>query len=200
MAAYEDIVTPIPGIENLTYEDANDLLSFQKIWIDSIMWLRNAFHSALGNLPDQAAAETQLFLKLPTDIYNRFNQYFSEEESQQFLSYFYRLTTDNWQILNAYKNRDLTAIDLSISQWNQTADELAAFLARVNKFWDENQWKTLFHDYLNLNINVITAFLDGNYDLETKMYNELESKAIKIASYMALGIIAMRHASNQELY
>ena len=193
MATNEDIVTPISGIENLTYEDANVLLNFQKLWMETITWMRNAFHSALGNLPDQPAAETQLFQKLPTDIYNEFKQYFSEEESQQFLYYYYRLITDSWQIVNAYKNNDKTAIDLNIAQWNQTSDELAAFLARANKYWDENQWKTLFHNYLNLIINVITAFINGNYDLETKMYNELEKIAIQIASYMAMGIIAMKH-------
>jgi hypothetical protein len=195
VATNEDIVTPIPGIDNLTYEDANVLLKFQKLWIETITWLRNAFHSALGNLPDQSATETQLFQKLPTDIFNEFKQYFSEEESQQFLNYYYRLISDSWQIVSAYKGNDKTAIDLSIAQWNQTADELATFLARINKYWDENQLKTLFHNYLNFIINVITAFLNGNYDLETKMYDELQNIAIQIASYMAMGIIKMQHTS-----
>ena len=195
MKTNHDIVTPIPGIEKLTYEQANIFLNFQKLWIDTVSWLRNAFHSSMENLPDQTAAEAQLFLKLPTDFYNEFRKYFSEEESQQFLNYYNRLTTNNWHIVNAYKYNDQSAIDMSIAQWKQTASELASFLSGINQYWNENQWETLFNDYLNTGIRLINAFLDGSYDLENKIYNELEDIAVQMAGYMAVGIIEMLYTS-----
>ena len=195
MPTNKDIVTPVAGIENLTYEDANILLNIQKLWTEIVHWMRSFIHSVLENRPDQSAIGTRLFLKLPTDLYNEFRKYFSEEESKQFLDITSRLISANWPLLIAYKNNDKTAIDLSTAQWYQIADELAAFLARVNKYFNENQLKTLLHDYINLKIKEIIAFVHGDYGMETEIYDEIEDKVIQIASYMAMGIIAMRRTS-----
>lgn len=193
MSMNEDIVNPVPGIENLTYEDVNILLNIQRLWIKIIQWRRNYLYSVLENHPAQSAVGTRFYIKLQEEIYNEIKKYFSEEQSQQFLNLFSGLIEVNWQLLNAYKNNDTTTIDFIISQWYLTADKLAAFLATVNKYLDETQLRTLLYDYINLKINQIIALLNSNYDLEIEIYDEIEDKVVQIASYIAMGIIAMRH-------
>jgi hypothetical protein len=193
MAENINILTPVPGIENLTYEDANTLLNFQRIWLDNIHWFRNFSHSSLRNIPDQTAIEEQLFQKLPKDIYNEFSKYFGEEEAQQFLNFYSRFIMNNWQTVIAYRNNDEAAINFSIDQWNQTADELAEFLSGLDSHLSADQWKVLFRNYIKLKIKEITAFLAGDYDSETKIYVELEDVVSRIASSMAMSIIRMRH-------
>ncbi len=191
--AAEDILTPLPGIECLTYEDATILLNIQRLWIRTVQLIRNFFHSAVGNLPEQRAVANRLFIKLYAEIYDEFRKHFSEAESQQFLNYISALITCIWQLMAAHKNHDTMAVDLTIAQWRQIGGELAAFLSGVNPYYEKTQWNAFLADYVNLMNREIAAYLNGDYEEETKIYDEIEADAAHIASYIAMGIIAQRH-------
>ena len=195
MPISEDLVTPIPGIENLTYEDANTLLNIQRLWLEATQLTRNFFQKAVKNNPEQSAEGTRLFLQLPTDIYNEFKKYYIEADSHQFMNMISRMISGYWQIVTSYKNSDTAAINASTAQWHQTANELAAFLASINKHYDEIQLKILLNDYISLWIKEIIALLNNDYELENKIYEEIQDVAVHIASIIAMGIIAMRHTS-----
>jgi len=186
----QNFVTPIPGVENLTYEQVNTIINFEKLWIEFVLWMRSFIRSSLYNLPDLTSVNVRVFQQLPRDFYNEFSNYFSPVDSQQFIDLFSRLLVRNWQLVNAYKSNDKTAIEASTIQWYQIADELATFLASVNKYWDVNKLKTILYEYVQLKIQEITAFQEGKYDQETKLFDEVEEKAIQLANYMAMGIIA----------
>ena len=185
-------LTPVPGVENLTYEDAVILMNFQKLWTDLVFWLRNFFRSYLENQPDIAAVTTQLFQQLPLEFYYEFSKHFGPEDSRKFYDINTRLIAINWQLINAYKENNQALIDESIVQWYKTADELANFLAGINKYWDADEIRTRLYGYIQLKIKEIIAFLNGDYDLETRIFNEVEEKSIDFSNYLAMGIIA-RH-------
>lgn len=159
MSMNEDVVSPVPGIENLTYEDVNTLLNIQRLWLEVIQWMRAFFHGVLENSPAQSAAGTRLFQKLPMDLYNEFKKYYSEEESRQFLNIITRLISGNWQLITSYQSNDKASIATSTAQWYQTANELSEFLASINKYYDETQFKTLFDEYINLKTAEINAIV-----------------------------------------
>lgn len=195
MAGNNETITTVPGIENLTYEDASTLLNIQRLWLEVVEWIRHFFHCALENRPDQTAVGNYLFIRLPAEISNEFRKYYSEAESQQFLSIFSRMIGANWQLTTAYKNRDKTAIDLNTALLYQTADELAAFLAEINQYLSEAQLKTKLYDYAGLRIKDVVALLNGNYESEIKIYEEIKDVVVRLSNYMAMGIIAQRRAA-----
>ncbi len=191
-------ITPIPGI-NLTYDDLNILLTFQKLMLDQVQWLRNHLIGVLENIPSQTAIETKLFLELPVAEYNELRKYTSDEVAHQFMNIVVRFTLGNWRLTNAYKNEDTYVIDMSISQWNQTADELVAFFAENFQYLEETQWRNLVYELLNLKIEEINALVNGDYNLEIKLYDQIENKAIEIGNNMALSIIEMHHHKKESL-
>ncbi len=195
MLKKKELVSPIPGIKNLTYEDANTLLNFQSLWTEIIHWVRSFLHTVLGNLPEQRAIGNRLFRELPEHIYNEFSKYFNEEESRQVMNLMSSLILTNWRLITSYKNKDTMAVNLSIAEWYETANELAAFLATINKYYDKIQLRDLLYEYLRLKVSVMNAYLNGNHDLEMQIFDEIEDKVAQIANYMAMGIIAMRHSS-----
>jgi hypothetical protein len=185
-------VTPVPGVENLTYEDVNILMNFQKLWTDLVFWLRNFFRSYLENQPDLASVTTELFQQLPMEFYNEFKKYMGPEDAAKFYDINTRLITLNWQMINAYKDNNQAAINESVTQWYKTADEFAQFLNSVNKYWDAKQIQSMLYGYIELKIKEIIAFLSGDYETETKIFNDLEKKSIDFATYLAMGIIQKR--------
>lgn len=189
----DNSMTPLPGVPYLTYEDATILMNFEQLWLENVFWLRSFFRSALTNRPDLATVTNIVFQTIPLDFYNEFSKYFGPEDSQKFLNIFSRLTITNWQLINAYKSNDQTAIDANTVQWYQISEELSDFLASVNKFWDADQLKSMFREYIQFKIQEIIAFLNEDYELETKIFDEIENKATRIGTYMAMGIIE-RHA------
>lgn len=200
MAENNEAIIPVPGIDNLTYADADALLNIQRLWLELVSWIRHFFQSALENLPDQTSVGNYLFIHLPTEISNEFRKYYSEAESQRFLDIISRMTGTNWQLATAYKNKDKTAIDLSTAQLYQTADELALFLAGVNPYLDETQLKTMLHEYVRLRIRDVVALLNGNYESEIMIYEEIENIVVRLSNYTAMGIIAQRRAAKSSSF
>ena len=153
----------------------------------------------VGKYSGQRAVDTELYLEQPKAVFNELSKYLGDEVAQQYLNVVSVFSAGNWRLTNAYKNRDATAIDISISQWFQAADELASFYAKYFTHLDEAEWRKLVYDYLNLKIKEINAFTNGNYDLEIDLYNQIEDKAIEIGNNMALSIIKMQHQKNSTL-
>jgi len=191
----DNLITPMSGIENLTYEDANIILDFQKVWMEIFQWIRSYFRSVLENHQDQSAIATYVFQKLPVYVYNVFRKYLSEEEAKQLFDLIARMTSTIWQLVTAFKNNDKIAMNLSVTQWYEIADEIAAFFSRVNEYLNKDQLKALLYDYFNLTIQDLSAYFNGNYDQDIEIYNKTADKVSQIAAYIAMGFIAKRHYS-----
>lgn len=191
MSNQED-AAQLQEIDQYTYEEVQILMNFVILWLEIIHWTRSLIQGVIGNLPEQSSIGKELFLKLPSDFYNEFNKYYTDEEAQEFLNIITNLITDNWQLTNAYKNKDALSVEISKNQLYQVADRLSEFLARVNTYFDYDEIKKLLYGYIELKNNEIKALATGNYDLETQIFEQIEEQAILIGTYMAMGTIKKR--------
>ncbi|MEL7656519.1 MAG: hypothetical protein AAGU75_11500 [Bacillota bacterium] len=194
----EEPLTSISQIENLTLEEANTLLTIQRLWIDGVQWARSFYISVFGNLPDQNSTATRLFQQLTKEEnFNEFKKYLDAEELQKYMSIAYSLVAENWNLAYSYQSKNKAPIELSTAKWYKTTDELIQFLVSLNKYYDEFYLKFLLYDYNRLKIDEINALLNGDYDLEIKIYDQLEDRAVSIANYISMGLIAERRDLNQ---
>lgn len=191
MSNQED-AAQLQEIDQYTYEEVQILMNFVILWLEIIHWTRSLIQGVIGNLPEQSSIGKELFLKLPSDFYNEFNKYYTDEEAQEFLNIITNLISDNWQLTNAYKNKDALSVEISKNQLYQVADRLSEFLARVNTYFDYDEIKKLLYGYIELKNNEIKALATGNYDLETQIFEQIEEQAILIGTYMAMGTIKKR--------
>lgn len=191
-----NLLTLIPGVRYLTYEQMNILINYQSLWANLALWIRSVMRSTVFNTPDLQANVTQLFNKVPQDFYNVFWLFYGQEISQYFLDYLTRFIASALQLINAYKVNDIVAINSSASQWYQSADDLAVYLASINIYWDADQWKSLFYHYIKLEIEEIIAFQRGNYEQEIAMFYSKQDLSDLMGSYMARGIIARNAGLN----
>ena len=189
-------ITPISGI-GLTYDDANILLNIQRLYLGYIQWVRNYLLSVFENAPNQSATGSQLLIHMSSDIYNGLVNYIGKEKAQQYVDIIYRFEQGNWALANAYKNNDKAVIDIIKEQWFQLADEYAKFIYENFNNLSEMQWKDIVYKYINLKIQEVNALSNGNYDLEIKVYNQLQDMAGEFANNAAIGIIKKRHRINE---
>lgn len=186
----EDMITVIPGVEYLTYEQMNILINYQKLWSQFAMWMRNFIFSNLEDLDNLPATTKQLFDTIPLDFYNSFKMFYGPEISRQFLNVFSKFLESGLQLINAYKINDASRINSTAIQWYQSADELSAFLAKINIYWSKEQWVHLLYHYIGSVINEIIAIKSGEFENEINIYNNIDNLSDLLGSYMGRGIIA----------
>jgi hypothetical protein len=180
----------LPEVDYLvTYEQLNALITFQKLWSQLSMWLRSLLISTVENLDNKEAVTYQLY-KIPTDFYNTFRVFYGPLISQQFLNLLNSLITSTRTLIESLQSGNDESVNSAVSQMYSTADELAAFLARINVYWDEAQWKNLLHQFVRLLIDEIIAMISGNYEQEILIFNRMDDLTDIMGSYMARGIIS----------
>lgn len=185
-----NLITIIPEVNYLSYEQMNTIITFQKIWIDLAFWNRNLLISTFFNLPNLLPTTNQFFNITPQIFYNSLRFFYGPEISQYFLSYFTSFLASNLQLINAYKSNDEKAINDATTQWYLNADTLSEFFSRINIYWDVNQWKNLLYQYIRLKIVEAVAVQSGDHNQEMGTFYKIQDLSQVIGSYMARGIIA----------
>lgn len=72
------------------------------------------------------------------------------------------------------------------------ADKVAAYLARINIYWDEEQWKYLLYKFIKLRIDLINSIINNQWDVGFELQDRIDDIIIVMANYMARGIIALQ--------
>lgn len=186
----QDLITITPGTENvITYEQMNTINTFQKMWLQLAMWTRDFIHSTIFETPNQIEVTERLY-RIPSDFYNAFRLFYGPEVSQEFMNLFSSFIISSWGLIRGMKSGDSQLIDSSTTEWYRNADQLATFLSQINIYWDENQWRYLLYQYIQLKIQEIIAITGGNYEQEIAIYDRIEDMTSIMGHYMARGIIA----------
>lgn len=196
MSMLEDALMRAPG-DRYSFEQMNMLIRAQKLWSQFALWMREFQHCTLDGSKKLQSVTSRLYERLPLDFYNLFEVFYGEEIAQQYLNIFSKFIIGAWQLLQAYTSGDQQAIDSCMVQWYRTADTLAAFLARNNIYWNEEQWKSLLYQYIRSYLQGIVAYLGGDYEQEIAIYDNLEDISGRMAGYMAKGIIARNLAASR---
>ncbi|NLG93153.1 MAG: acetylglutamate kinase [Clostridiales bacterium] len=160
---------------------------FRKLWQEHIQWTRSFIISTAADLGDLQYV-TKRLLRNPTDFYNALRPYYGEEKARRFE----KLLTDHLliasRLVNAAKAGDTETADEERRKWYANADQIARFLASINPYWSENQWKIMLREHLKLTEDEATNRLMGQYAKDIALYDIIEDQALMMADYMAKGI------------
>lgn len=83
------------------------------------------------------------------------------------------------------KNRETAKADDARRRWYANADAISAFLAGINACWNEEKWREFFDG------KEATLRLQGDYAADIRMFDRIETEALRMADYMFCGL-AMR--------
>lgn len=76
------------------------------------------------------------------------------------------------------------------AQLYQTVDRLAKFLAQINLYYEEDQWRNLLFQAVNLAISETTSILSNDFQKEIEVSSSMADLSIMFGNYMARGIIS----------
>ncbi|HHW89391.1 MAG TPA: acetylglutamate kinase [Clostridiales bacterium] len=162
--------------------------TFRELWVEHVLWTRLFIISAIFDLPDLQFT-TERLLRNPVDFAKVLKPFYGEKTAMQFE----RLLTDHLliaaQLVNASKAGDAEQVDKQRRRWYMNAEDIAKFLACINCFWSEAEWKKLLFDHLRMTEDEAVLILTGQYEKSIKIYDQIQTQALKMADVMTRGII-----------
>jgi hypothetical protein len=176
------------GNGNLTYGQMNLFNTLRKLWMELAMWRRAFLVSYAANFGDIELVGERLY-QAPTNLGNILEVFFGFQIARRVENLIREQIITGLEILNAEGQGNREAVDAGTERLYRNADQIAAYLAEINPYWSEEEWKRLLYEYYETTIREMVMVLSGYYAEDIALYENLEDQALNIADYMARGII-----------
>lgn len=178
--------------EGLTHRQLLLSNTIRRLWNEHILWTRQFILSTAFNSPDLQFV-TERLLQNPDDFARALKPFYGEHKAMQFK----RLFTDHLliasQLVNAAKAGDTVEADKQRRIWYANAEDISRFLASINPFWSEREWRDLFFDHLRMTEDEAVFILTDQYAKSIKEYDDIQAEALRMADIMTYGIICQFH-------
>ncbi len=163
--------------------------AMRKLWEDHITWTRVFIISAVGDLPDKAAATNRL-LQNQVDIGNAIKPYYGDAAGNKLTTLLKEHITSAAEIVAAAKAGDKAKQDDATKRWFTNADQIADFLSGANpKNWPQAEMRSMMHDHLDLTTKEVVARLHGDWAGDVKAYDDVHQQILLMADGLSMGII-----------
>lgn len=158
------------------------------LWEQHVMWTRLVILSIVFDLPDVDLVTSRL-LRNPIDFENVLKIYYGETGAARFAELFKSHLVIAAQLVKAAKAGDNQAATDAEKKWYANADEIAAFLGRINPYWSQADWRKMLYEHLALTKTEAVDMLNKDYSASIATYDKIERQALAMADMMAAGII-----------
>ncbi|MEL7654682.1 MAG: hypothetical protein AAGU75_02100 [Bacillota bacterium] len=173
---------------NFTSGQINLIFKSRMLWRDMGSWTRTYIISLFAGIGDQEVVSQRLH-KVPLEFGNTFKVFFGEAITEHITNLLTNYITLLQSIFNAQKIDDIDAVKNYTKQLYETIDQLAAYLAQINPFWQENDWKNFLYNYTQMVIDESATFLERDYVRNIEIYDRLLSLSSVIGDYFSEGLL-----------
>ena len=177
---------PTPAKINKTEVDLTNALS--KLWEQHVEWTRMTIISMIAGLPDVDLV-TKRLLRNPIDFGRALKPFYGNRIASKFSDLLTSHLIIAAELVKAAKAGNNEAAADAEKRWYANADEIDAFLASINPYRSEEDWKTMLHEHLALTKSEAVDILTSNYTEGITIYDKIENQALKMADAMAKGLV-----------
>lgn len=161
--------------------------TMRELWEQHVQWTRSFVVSNAANLPDLDLVVKRL-LRNPSDFAKVLSVFYGKEKANRFNELFTEHLTIAADLMNYAKAGDSANVAKTRELWYKNAEDIAAFLASINPYWDKNKWRKMLFEHLRLLEEAVVNRLTGKYEQEIFGYDAIEDMALMMGDYMAEGI------------
>ncbi len=156
-------------------------------WRDLNRLMLTYIDPAFFAIRDQRGFRDQLF-RVMNELYIVFRFNYGSEIAQQFMELVYRFVVNGMNVVNSMYNTEQFVVEVNLNEWYQTADEIAAYLARLNDAWSSKMWIEYIYLYINYILELTRAALERNFEQSESIYRNIESVTEQMGNYMMAGL------------
>jgi hypothetical protein len=161
---------------------------FRKLWREYVLWTRIFIINIACNFHNLPYI-TQRIIENTQDFAVEFNIFYGYEKSKIFELLLNNHFYISVKLLNDVKAGDTESVDIDRMLWYKNTDEIADFLSSINPNWSKAEWQDMLYGQLKALESEATCRYMTQFEADTLNKEEIEDRSLKIADYMAEGII-----------
>lgn len=158
------------------------------LWEQHVYWTRFVISGIVFHSPDLEASKTRL-LRNPRDFAMVLSNFYGKTAAARFASLFTEHLTIAAELVTAATEGKTQEAAEAEKRWYSNADQIAAFLARINPYWSEQEWKEMLYSHLEMTKQEAVDFISGNYAASVTVFDKIEQEALQMADMMTEGIV-----------
>jgi len=165
----------------------------RKLWEDHITWTR-CFIVSAGTLPTDLpdrGPTTDRLLQNQVDLGNVIRTFYGDRAGDDVTALLTQHIVLAAQIIDSAKAGDTVAQQEAIDAWYDNADQIAAYLHRLNpQNWPVKTLRSLLTRHLDLTLTEAVDRLQGRYAADVADYEPVHAEILTLADALSAGIIA----------
>jgi hypothetical protein len=161
--------------------------TMRMLWEQHAAWTRMTIISIVEGLADEALT-TQRLLRNPGDFASAFGRFYGSQIAGRFESLLTEHLVLAADLVKAAKAGDNEAAQEAERKWYANGDEIAAFLSRINPYWNLRTMQQLWRVHLDQVKAQAVARLNGDYASDITIYDEGEIHVLMMADEFTRGI------------
>jgi len=161
---------------------------WRMLWEQHGAWTHMAIVSIVAGSPDETATVNRL-LRNPGDMAAALAPYYGEAAANRFKQLLTEHLVLAADLVKASKAGEAAkAADIE-ARWYKNGDEIAAFMSSINPFWNEKEFRKMFHEHLDLVKEEAVTQLNQQYEQSVVTYDRMEQQILGMADHFSQGII-----------
>lgn len=172
---------PFTTEQCISFDQMTILYYIRIYWFEMATWTRAYIVSRAAN-SDYANQAFERLRQVPIRYGNLLKAFFNEEMVDQNLQLIYTHIDLINNLITALMNNNQEEVNRTVQLLYQNSDEIAAILAQMNPYLDQNQWRTILYNYLRSTMDEITTFLAGDYERNIDIYQRLIDQTEQISN------------------
>ncbi|QAT41976.1 hypothetical protein [Aminipila luticellarii] len=166
----------------------NLIFQSRTAWRDLATWMRAYLASKHGGLGDIDAIRGKL-----NDLLIRFTSTFSLIFGEYLADQYVILLSNALNIFDALVDAQIRGDEDAVAEYTrqlyENTDRRAAFLAEINPYWVESEWKNLLYQFDQKTISQSTTFQNGQFRQNVEVFDSILNLTSLIGDYYSTGLL-----------
>ncbi|MFA5561982.1 MAG: acetylglutamate kinase [Eubacteriales bacterium] len=162
--------------------------TFRRLWYEHIFWTRLLILSAIYDLPDLEAV-TERLLRNPTDFGKELQQFYGAGVGRTLALMVRDHLVLASELLKAILAGDEAQAAEMKRKWYDNAEEISAFMNRINPNWNLSDWKFMWQEHLRMVEAEAEQILQQDHAASIDTFDTMEKQTQHMAELMAEGLI-----------
>lgn len=171
----------------ITTSQMNLIFNSRIFWRRLTIWTRIYIISRYLGIGTAEESFGRLYLE-NLDFGDMLRILFSRSISDQYSQLLNQFSIGLRELITALIQQDLDAARQNIDRLLQNADQRAAFLASINPYFDETEWRNLLRTYLQDTIQEANLFASQDYRMDIEYFDRLTTLSNTMGDAFAQGL------------
>ena len=168
----------------ITLSQMNLISNMRMFWRRLTIWTRIYIISRYLGIGTAESAFERLYIE-NMDFGNMIRIHFNHDISNRYSQLLNQFSIGLRQLVTARLEGDIATVRRNLDQLLQNADERAAFLASINPYLDEEEWKDLLITYLQYTLEEANLFASKDYRQNIEYFDRLMDLSNTMGDVMA---------------